>query len=232
MSEDPTVEIPYDIATDRPGRVTAPPSLPATPGWRPPTAAPARAGRPEGGDPIATAITPGRIGHPATVDSSPVAARALPELVPPSSRPSRGDREGHDPGNQVARPRKRADDADVDVWEAEMPPGVIRQEELEALDTLDHQRRQLDARHKALSRSILDRLESGSEVQPGRYRVKRKISNSRRPTFGALEGLYGEDFVRELKQHLEVRQYIRLEIVVTAGKDSCRAEDRGLQPTL
>jgi hypothetical protein len=232
MSEDPTVDKPYDIATDRPGRVTAPPSLPATPGWHPPTAAPARAGRPEGGNPLAMAVPPGLSGHPAAVDRSPGAARALTEPVLPASRPTRGDMEVHDPGNQVARPRKRADDADVDVSEAEMPQGVISQEELEALDALDHQRRQIDARRQALSRSILDRLENGSEVQPGRYRVKRKISNTCRPTFGALEGLYGEDFVRELRQHLEVRQYVRLEIVVTAGKGSFRAEDRGRQPTL
>jgi hypothetical protein len=232
MNEDPTVDKPYDIATHRPGRVTAPPSLAATPGWRPPTAAPAWAGRPEGGDTLATAVPSGWSGHPTAVDRSPGAARTLTEPVPPSSRPSRGDMEVHDPGIQAARPQKRADDADVDVREAELPRGVIGQEELEALDTLDHQRRQIDARHKALSRSILDRLENGSEVQAGRFQVKRRISNSCRPTFGALKDLYGDDFVRELRQHLEVRQYVRLEIVVTAGKGSFHAGDRGRQPTL
>ncbi len=214
MSKESTVDNPYDIATDRPGRLTAPPSLPATPGWRPPTTAAAvRAVRPEGRDPLATAVPQDRSGHPAAVAGSPGLPRALTEPVLPAIRPSLGAAEVRHLKNQVAWPQHRADDADVDVWEAEMPQGVIGQEELEALDALDHQRRQIDARRQALSRSILDRLEHGSEVQPGRYRVKRKISNSCRPTFRALEGLFGEVFVRELRQHLEVRQYVRLKIV-------------------
>jgi hypothetical protein len=226
------VDNPYDIATDRPGRLTAMPSSPATPGWHPPTAAASRAGRPGGGEPFAAAIPPDRSGHPAAVAGSPGLPRARSEPVLPAVRPSLGAAEKHHLGDQVAWPQHRAHDADADGRAAEMPQGVIGQEELEALDALDHQRRQIDARRQALSRSILDRLENGSEVQPGRFRAKRKISNSRRPTFGALAGLYGEDFVRELRQHLEVRQYVRLEIVVTAGKGSFRAEDRGRQPTL
>jgi hypothetical protein len=213
MNKESTVDDAYHIATDRPGRLMAPPNFPATPGWHAPTADASRAGRPGGGGPCATVVPPGQSGHPAAVVGSPGLPRALTEPVLPEIRPSLGAAEIHHLGNQAAWPRHRARDADSDVWEAEMPQGVIGQEELEELDALDHRRKQIDARRKALVRSILERLENGSAVQPGRYQVERKISTSCRPTFGALEGLFGGDFVEELRQRLEVRQYVWLKIV-------------------
>ena len=110
MNKKSTVDDSYDIATDRPGRLTAPPSLPARPGWRPPTAAPARAGRPEGGDPFATAVPPGRSGHPAGRRIAGVCPRRRRNRSCPQIRPSlgrRGDTPSRGPGGLAAAPGPR-----------------------------------------------------------------------------------------------------------------------------
>jgi hypothetical protein len=221
------VDNPYDIAANPHGQLTGPSRRPATPGRHPITAAGEQVTGPAGTDPRATAVPPGRDWHPAAVGGSPAAARAPTEPVLPSRRPSRGAREVHALGNQVARPRHRPDEVDLDPAEAAMSQGVIDQEELEALDALNRQRREIDEERKALSGSILARLANGSAVQQGRYQVQRQISNSCRLTFGALEGLYGEDFVHDLREHLEVKQYVRLKLWEPGGGRPPRAGGRG-----
>jgi hypothetical protein len=90
---------------------------------------------------------------------------------------------------------------------------AISQEELEHLDALDRKRKEIDAERKARSQSILARLEKGCPVQPGRWRVRRTVSNVCRPTFAALESFCGEDFVRDLREQLEVKTYVRLKLL-------------------
>jgi hypothetical protein len=90
---------------------------------------------------------------------------------------------------------------------------AISQEELEVLDALDRKRKAIDAERKAPRWSILARLEQGCPVVPGRWRVRRRESNVRRLTFAAIESLCGEDFVRDLRGRLELKEYVWLKLL-------------------
>jgi hypothetical protein len=137
----------------------------------------------------------------------------VPAASGPSSRaPSAGASNGAG-GQPAAFPPYGAGSVRLDPSEARLPQGVICQRELEDLAALDRKRREIDEERKALRRSVLARFENGCPVQPGRWAVRRKVSNVCRPTFSALEELCGEQFVSDLRERLDVKTYVRLALV-------------------
>jgi hypothetical protein len=123
------------------------------------------------------------------------------------------------------RSRHHGDEGDLDVPKVAMLDNVISQAELEVLAALDRQYKQIAKERKARRKSILDRLENGGIVQPGRYQAKRTESNSCHLTLGNLEELLGEDFVERLREDLPVRKYVRVKISERKASQAPRGWD-------
>jgi hypothetical protein len=149
-------------------------------------------------------------------------AIAVLEQMGPDRPIGQNPHQVRDPGSTPARQRDRTDLAGLETWEVEALREVVSQQELEALHALEQERREIDAELKLRRRRILDRLDLGCSVQPGRYQVRRKASRRHRLTFAALAECYDAEFVRDLKERLGTVESVRLEVRAAGGDRSPR----------
>jgi hypothetical protein len=202
--------------------------LPPLPGWIPPPTAATQPTRPTSGDPRVSTASPVRNDYLTTVGSPAVAAARAPMVPDPYPvRPSSGGRAPCRPTTRTDRSRHFGDEVEVDLPEVPNLDDLISQAELEELAALDRQRKLIDEERKARRKSILDRLENGGVVQPGRYQAKRNESRSPHLTLGNLKDLYGEDFVSELRENLPVKRYVGLKILESKQSQAPRGWGSG-----
>ena len=202
-------KIPANPGVRRP----APADGPLSPAWYPPPAGATRPTPPTTRDPRLAAAPPIHSEYPHAAGPPALPAARAPMTPDRYRKPSAsGDPSPYGSSARTDRSRHLDDEVEDDLPEDPRSDDMICQAELEELAALDSQRNEIDAKRKARRNSILDRLENGCVVQPGRYDVKRTESRSCHLTLGNLEDVLGEDFVKQLREDLPVRTYFSLKI--------------------
>ena len=192
-------------------------STTAGPGW--PGPPPARTDTTTTG--TMTTVVPARnassTGHPAV--QKMLEARALIEEIARSKRPPAGAAKPLDRPDRSGRPRPGDDSTPCSDREDASSDYEISQAELETYHALQQLLDEMDSQRRELRCGILDRLERGGKVEPGRFKAHRRESDQCRPTLGNLERLFGEAFVRDLRLRLPRSKWISLLVSVPEDED-------------
>jgi hypothetical protein len=162
--------------------------------------------------PSTTSAWSGRSGPTAGDRGSPVAPRPR---TPPASSTAWQERAVDAVGgipDPAVDPPTRAPGAQPGGPASVVSAGLITQEALAEVDTLERRLKEGRAELKARRQALLDRIRRGDPVEPGRALVTTRTTFSQRLTFAALEKLNGEEFVADLKERLEARPCERLTI--------------------
>ncbi len=156
----------------------------------------------------------------APVRAANIGARALTKANRPAKWPSVGAENVDNSATRSAQQWQPDGTASLSLHEAAAETYEISQEELKVLDELNQRLEQIDRERAELRRSILDRLEKGGEIEPGRLKATRRETDQCRPTLTNLQELFGEEFIRDLRRRLPPIKFVTLRIWEPRTEDS------------